>query len=584
MPDPRQRAVVDDPEDRLDPTPRPPAALPGRRALFASLAAMATLAACKSPADLAVAAAGSAPSRAGDPEGTHRPSGSAGNPRPKQSSGAVPAGAVAPESPPSTGAGTPVVPVRVTVPASLTAEHVVRRLTYGPTPGLYDEVERTGLDAWIGRQLAPQSVPDPAGDAIDAWYPVLARKATDLAAEAKTNPAKARKEYFAAIPQRFTARAAWSSRQLLEVMVNFWSNHLNVHTGDKHALARHEYDALIRRNALGNFRDLLEASAESAEMLRYLNSTQSTKKQPNENYARELLELHTVGVGGGYTEADVQQSALLLTGWTANLDTMFAPSFKPQRHHAGPITVMGFHTENASADGGPAEIRKYLAYLAGHSSTAKHLATKLAIRFVADEPPPSLVDALAKAYLDNDTAIVPVLRTLFASPEFAASAGGAKVRRPFERFVATLRVLAPHVPAGPSGMKDLLGMVVAEAPFGHPSPDGYPDVAVAWNSPGVALELLNTTMALADGLPMGVGLPGPSGLLAHAPTQAGALVDTIAQRVLQRAATAAERRAGAAVLTGARLGPTFAAGSKQHHAAITAVATVLLCTPSHLVR
>jgi len=412
---------------------------------------------------------------------------------------------------------------------------------------------------------------------------VLARRATDLVSEVTTNP-KVRREYFAAIPQRFTARAAWSSRQLLEVMVNFWSNHLNVHTGDKHALARHEYDALIRRNALGNFRDLLIASAESAEMLRYLNSTQSTKKQPNENYARELLELHTVGVGGGYTETDVQKAALLLTGWTANQGALYAPSFAPQRHYVGPITVMGFHTENGSAAGGAAEIRKYLAYLASHPSTAKHLATKLAIRFVADEPPATLVDALAKVYLDNDTAIVPVLKALFSSPEFAASAGVDKVRRPFERFVATLRVLAPHVPSGPTGMADLMGMMAAEIPFGQPTPDGYPDVAVAWNSPGVALELLNATMAMADGLPMGVGLPGPAGLLAQPPTQAGSLVEAIARRVLLRTPTDAERRAGAAVLAGARLGPSFTAGSPQHHDAITTVATVLLCSPSHLVR
>ncbi len=574
MPDPRPCAAVDDHEDELDSTPRPPAALPGRRALFASLAAVATLAACKSPADLA--AAGSAASRSGEPAGT--------KPRPKHSNAGTASPGAQPGPPASTGAGTPVVRVPVAVPRSLTVEHAVRRLTYGPTPGLAAEVAKVGLAAWIGGQLAPASVPDPAGDAIDAWYPVLARKATDLAAEAATKTTKVRKEYFDAIPQRFTARAAWSSRQLLEIMTNFWSNHLNVHTGSKQALARHEYDALIRRNALGNFRDLLVASAESAEMLRYLDSTHSSKKQPNENYARELLELHTVGVGGGYTEADVQQAALLLTGWTANADTTFAPSWKPKLHYVGPITVMGFHTENASADGGAAEIRKYLAYLAGHPATAKHLATKLAIRFVADQPPASLVDALAKVYLDHDTAIVPVLKALFSSPEFAASAASDKVRRPFERFVATLRVLAPQVPGNPSGMKDLLGMVRAEQPFGQVSPDGYPDVAVAWSSPGVALELLNATLALADGLPMGVGLPGPAGLLAQAPTQSADLVDAVAHRVLLRAPTAAERRAGAAVLAGAKLGPTFTAGSAQHHDAITTVATVLLCTPSHLVR
>jgi hypothetical protein len=478
-----------------------------------------------------------------------------------------------------TGSGTPVP-----VPKDLTVEHLIRRVTYGPAPGLYEEVKKIGIDAWLGQQLDPQSLPDPAGDTIAKWYPILLRSQPELVKAANTNTKDTRKQFFGGLFEQFTARAVWSSRQLQEVMVNFWTNHLNVYTGDKHSLTRYDYDQMIRSHALGTFRDLLVGSSESTDMLRYLDSTHSTKDKPNQNYARELLELHTVGVDGGYTEADVQQASLFLTGWTANADTGFVPTWKPKVHYVGPIKIMDFQSANATAEGGAAEIRKYLDYLATHPSTAKRLARKLVIRFVSDDPDAALVDQLAKVYLDNDTAIVPVLKALFASPLFASATGASKIRRPFERLVATLRVLAPELPAGPSGMDDLLKLVVSEKPFGMTTPDGYPDVALAWTAPGIALELLNATLSLTDGLPARLGLPGPTGLLTDPPTEAGALVDALAQRLLLRPSTDAEHKAGLALLAGAKLGPTFTAGSEQQKNAITTVATLLLCTPSHLTR
>jgi uncharacterized protein (DUF1800 family) len=412
--------------------------------------------------------------------------------------------------------------------------HLLRRATYGPTPALVDSVRRRGTNLWLVDQLYRSTWPDPSGDAVAARWPVLRQTSQEIRAGYGANSYAA----MYALREAHVARAAWSSRQILELMVDFWSNHLNVPNplGEVWDV-RHSYDRdVIRRYALGRFSDLLVASAKHPAMLRYLDNANSTKTKPNENYARESLELHTVGVGAGYTEADVKQAALLLSGMTV-VGATGAYAYVPSRHYVGRVTIMGFTHANATAADGEAAATAYLQYLARHPSTASHIAYKLAQRFVADKPPADLVATLAQAYLDNDTRISTVLQLLFTSAAFRASAG-AKVRTPFEDVVATVRLLGigPDADGGVAGIKALFGSTssVGQAPLAWPAPNGYPDVAAAWSSSSSTVARWNLHYSLASG--------GISAALAHParasflpsplPTTHGALIDALCDRLL----------------------------------------------------
>ena len=213
-------------------------------------------------------------------------------------------------------------------------------------------------------------------------------------------------------------RALWSKRQLFEVMADFWSNHLNVTCPGDTWDSRHLYDSqVIRKYAFGKYKDMLLASAKHPAMLLYLNNEESTKQHPNENYGRELLELHTVGVDGGYDESDIYDSARILTGLTLKNPKpgtdrptrMDAARVLLRRHdprHGGG-TILGFSWSNHAASAGLTQAENYITYLAKHRKTAERIAYKLALRFVSDAPPASLVARLADVYQANDTAIVP---------------------------------------------------------------------------------------------------------------------------------------------------------------------------------
>jgi uncharacterized protein (DUF1800 family) len=296
------------------------------------------------------------------------------------------------------------------------------------------------------------------------------------------------------------ARAIWSDRQLLEIMVDFWSNHLNVTCPSSDVWDnRHLFDRdVIRRHALGSFSDMLCAAGRAPAMLNYLGNAESSGKAPNENWGRELLELHTVGLGAGYSQDDVHNSALILTGLSVEPDGgQF--EYKPWMHHVGRVKVLGFAAANRSAANGEAVAMDYLRYLAHHPSTARHLATKLAVRFVSDNPPASLVHRLAATYRHHHTQIVPVLRQLFSSKEFADSRD-AKVRTPYEDFIATARVLRIRPPHHDTvGIRDLQWMAsnAGQPPLGWHAPNGYADTAAAWASTSATLGRWNVHMSLA---------------------------------------------------------------------------------------
>jgi uncharacterized protein (DUF1800 family) len=426
--------------------------------------------------------------------------------------------------------------------------HLLRRATYGPTPASIAEIRKLGAASWLDAQLKPASIADPVADGLVARFPWCA--ATIPAIHAAV-AAKALKQYdwtpmwqvsFATL-----ARAVWSRRQLLEVMTEFWSNHLNVTcpSGDMWD-SRADYDAaVIRKYALGTFADLLKASARHPAMLAYLDNRSSTKAAPNENYGRELLELHTVGLT--YAESDVKDAARLLTGLTVDPATG-TYRYDPARHAVGAVTVLGFTHANATAAGESAALA-LLDYLAVHPATARQIVTKLCTRFVADDPPAGLITTLVKVYLDNRSAIAPVLRALFTSPEFAGSVG-AKTRTPYEDVVAMLRTLdyGPE-PSGTKAVESLYWTCsnAGQAPLAWAPPNGYPDVAAAWVSPSGQLVRWNAHLNVGAGY-WPTTLVRPSSMVAAfagttTPATYGALIDAVSNRLLQITLPAAQREA-----------------------------------------
>ena len=329
------------------------------------------------------------------------------------------------------------------------------------------------------------------------------------------------------------ARAVYSERQLQEVMTDFWFNHFNVFAGknSEAALLPGYEREVIRAHALGNFRDLLFGTARSPAMLIYLDNWRSTTdrveprrawyawwrtprpvatapnrpKRPgsglNENYARELLELHTLGVDGGYTQRDVTEVARCFTGWTVaepGTDPRFL--FRPRQHDRGTKIVLG----NTIASGGGVEDGELvLEILLKHPSTARFLASKLARRFVADDPPPGVIAEVAAAYTASHGEISAMLRALFASPDlWSRRALHAKMRSPLELVAGAARALGATV-------EEPLSLVKAVARIGEPlyaaaPPTGYADTAQAWATSGALLARIDFGLQLAQGQLEGV--------------------------------------------------------------------------------
>jgi uncharacterized protein (DUF1800 family) len=330
---------------------------------------------------------------------------------------------------------------------------------------------------------------------------------------------------------------------------------------------------------------MLVASSVHPSMLDYLDNANSTNTEPNENYARELMELHTLGVHGGYTERDVKQAALLLTGWKLDDDTGM-PRFASDRHYSRPVKVLGVTYANGRGSTGRKSGESFVRALARHPSTARFLARKLVIRFVADDPPQPLVDRLAATYLAGRTAITPVLRQLFGSAEFA-QAGSLKLRRPYERLVATLRTLGVKPGDDPQGLKDLYYMLDTSGhkPLAWPMPNGYPDVATSWQSPAAALEQLNMAAAIVHGWwPNKLALPGPKKILPKPPRNRTAVVDAVGKKVLGRALTDQERSATRALLSATKLPASFGSRTWEQEETVALSTTLLLTSPTFLTR
>jgi hypothetical protein len=493
--------------------------------------------------------------------------------------------------------GPPSVPGAYDAPAAVDglatalALHLASRSTYGMTPALLQEMSGyPTLQAWLDAQLQPAGLDDHEADGFASWWPRLSWSPQTMWAHEQAVPGEAW-QAMADYQRWCLARRMRSRRQLLESVTEHFENHLHVPVHDDGVFGfRADYGRTIRANALGRFDQMLVAAITHPAMGISLDNAISTKKAPNENLGRELLELHTVG-RGNYSEDDVKASARILTGYRVATWSTWTAWYDTASHYTGPVQVMGFSHPNAAADG-RAVAEAYLTYLAHHPATAHRLARKLAVRYVSDSPSAGLVDQLAQVYLDSQTAIVPVLRALFAHPEFRASAG-LKVRNPADDIVATWRALDIRVsaPTGDdSGANAVLWQTVSlgQAPFDWARPDGQPEDGESWSSVSRVLGSFDIHYTLCGGWWPTAGTTYHP-LASWVPLQAGqsmrfdALVDHLSRTMLGR--TASSRLLEACCLAS---GLTAAASITINHSLVKWGMPVLLTTvldnPEHMSR
>ena len=500
--------------------------------------------------------------------------------------------------------------------------HVLNRLGFGARPGDIEKVKAIGLQKYIDQQLSPSAINDSVAEAkvknlevfgmttaeVFEKYPnpgALIRalegpqnnnqqpKANeDMTEKERQDRQQKLREYYTKydlrpanqmLPQIVSnrvLRAVYSERQLQEVMVDFWQNHFNVFSGKaavRWYIPSYERDVL-RKNALGNFKDLVVGTAQHPAMLFYLDNFESVSPnaQPagnnrggngrrlqqilrrggilggenqmpqrpqqqrppqqqqqqqqrqrgiNENYARELMELHTLGVDGGYTQKDIVAVAKAFTGWTIADARGYRRAaareitgmenrqverlqriagvpddlesgqfyFNPRWHDSSAKTVLGQKVD----EGGVKDGLKVIDILVKYPSTAKYIAKKLAVKFVSDNPSEGLVKRVAEAFTKSDGDIKTTLRAIFTDKEFfAAENYRAKIKTPFELAVSSIRALGADTQAGPA----MLAMLnkLGEVPYGYQAPTGYPDMAEDWVNTGALLERLNFAIAIAS--------------------------------------------------------------------------------------
>jgi uncharacterized protein (DUF1800 family) len=434
-------------------------------------------------------------------------------------------------------------------PEAMTAReralHALNRLAYGPRPGEVERVEAEGPEKWIEAQLHPEGLTDSALDERLKSFPTLAmtsqqlmdaypnaRRRRMLGMFGRTPPPRSVVDELAAAK---LLRAVLSERQLQEVLTDFWFNHFNVSAAknqDRWLVGPYERD-VIRPRVFGRFRDLLGAVAHSPAMLVYLDNFQSTidaryapagaqedisemenamskgrgrkKLGLNENYGRELLELHTLGVDGGYTQKDVTELARILTGWTVarpnkkNAAKVKDWSFRFARrmHDPGSKVLLG----TTYAWSGVSEGEKALDALARDPHTARFLALKLCRRFVADDPPPELVDRVARRFLETDGDLRETYRAIFTAPEFWEKRFfRAKVKTPLEFLASALRATGAEIrdPEKEARRLDGLGMPL----YRCEPPTGWPDRAGPWVSAGALVARLRLAQSLFDRRPI----------------------------------------------------------------------------------
>jgi len=421
----------------------------------------------------------------------------------------------------------------------------LNRIAFGPRPGDFERVQQMGVDAYIEEQLAPEKIDDtPLEQWLDKAFPTLKLSTLELAQKYPQPPPQTPADRAAGAPrppgpqdiaqelqEATILRAIFSRRQLFETLVDHWSNHFSIFIGKNGVRWTKTADDrdVIRKHALGNFRDLLLASAQSPAMLEYLDNDLNVKGGPNENYAREILELHTLGVDGGYTQKDVQELARALTGWTTRDPRRVAAGmmvlgqvgkfeFNAAQHDQGAKTILGV---TLPANGGVNDGLKIIDVLASHPSTAKFVTRRLIVRYVSDTPPADLWTRAANTFTQTKGDLRAVLSVILHSDEFKYSFA-QKIKRPFEVVASMARAVDLQL----DDARALNGALRAmgQGVFLRVTPDGYADVGAEWINTGALLARWNLALTVAaNRVPQGkVDLPG---------MMKNASVKTIAQAV-----------------------------------------------------
>lgn len=468
--------------------------------------------------------------------------------------------------------------------------HLLQRATYGPLPGDIVRVQTLGIQAWLEEQMRPDAIENAGLEARLEAFPAATMEIEELLAEyppgqvlqpvremvaegsmSQEERRAVQRQLTERSPGRILAdlvgtrltRAVYSERQLEEMMNAFWFDHFNVFFGKgavRWLVGDYERSA-IRPHVFGKFEDMVLATARHPAMLFYLDNFRSVapdsslaaqqrrrrmarrdRRGPsgpearrrraglNENYARELMELHTLGVDGGYTQDDIVAVARILTGWTfqpirrdrmmagrqatlengtvlvptANYEGAYRFRFRRELHDAGEKTVMGHRFRRGKGEDEGVEL---IRMLARHPSTAQHIATQLATRFVSDDPPEALVDRLANVFMESEGDLAAVTRALFTSPEFySAEVVGMRTKSPFTLVASTLRLTGARV----SNPRVLLTPLrtLGEAPYLAEPPTGYEESSESWASSGAMLNRMNFAAAIASGAIRGVRLDG----------------------------------------------------------------------------
>lgn len=423
---------------------------------------------------------------------------------------------------------------------------LVDRITWGRTTDSVAAAKKLGAGRWLNTQLRP-SAPAPLPPSVEAQIAALqiSRKPMSQLADEMDGQAKAAAkiqdptERLAAqqayqkvmqglrqeVAARSLLRDLYSPDQLREQMTWFWFNHFNIQADkrDIRAMIGDYEDQAIRPHALGKFRDLLAAADLHPAMLRYLDNDQNAASRLNENFAREILELHTMGVGSGYTQKDVEEMARVLTGvgvtlspeppklnpeQQARYERRGLMEFNPARHDFGDKTVLGRTVTGT----GLSEFESVLDLLARQPATAKHVSTKLALYFM-DDAPPKLVGRMSATFLRSDGDIADVLSVLFKSPEFKASLG-KKVKDPIHYAISAVRLAYDGQPIANTAPLQAWLSQMGQPLYGRETPDGYPLEASAWSGPGQ----LTTTFEVARQVgTSSAGLFRPPGATEHRP-------------------------------------------------------------------
>jgi uncharacterized protein (DUF1800 family) len=397
---------------------------------------------------------------------------------------------------------------------------VLNRVSWGANRSSFEQISSAGAGRWLDGQLRPTRarLPQEAQARIDAMT-ISQRPLADIAADlegqrrafqsAAADDRKAERQAYQQeltrlareAQTRMLLRALYSPNQLEEHMTWFWMNHFSVFQfkGPLRGLVADYEERAIRPHALGRFRDLLGATARHPAMLIYLDNAQNRAAHINENYARELMELHTLGVDGGYTQRDVEALAHILTGWSLDLAGGELSRFYPKRHDYGAKQLLGVTIQGRGA----AELDDALDLLARHPSTARFVSRKLATFFVADEPPPALVDRMVGTFAATDGDIAQVLRTMFASPEFRAALG-TKFKDPVHYTLSALRLVLDQRPL-PDAQPVIGGLArMGEPLYARVTPDGYPLTRTDWASPGQLATRFEIARGIAYRIPVRV--------------------------------------------------------------------------------